>query len=678
MQWIEKIRNQKFKPMDLVTRHRWLILALLLSAPALAYDPSWSPERPGTSTDDPIQFPKDLSGKSIKCARVRAIHSTNVQDEGATEYLLKADPWLGYQRGRELFVREFSQSDGVFGESGRMAGRVLEDQATKIMTRDHVASCMLCHNVPFRDGGAGATIFKNSGTGRNTPHVFGAGLLEMLGWQIRLKMLEKGDTNRNGFIDKGESENIQAVVDNLPTGDQKERVGVDFGCFGDHDGDGKPDLNSVCFVWYVDKDGKRISWARSLKDDGVAGYDFEVQVFGWGHGRATLAGRIPITSTLRAFTAQAADNHMGMQAFDPTLNDEPHSDGMALVSQLGAPQFFSGRTRDRGEAKNPHGISLDDPDRDGVLEEFTEGDMDLLEFYQLNHPVPAEKVNTAVRARGKEVMTSAGCVACHVSNWKLEADNRNSADYTKRYLGDRRFFDLSIVTDDKTGQLNGKLNLLTNNTVKNGKTVAEPIRGEYTIKGLYSDLAHHDLGPSFHQVQFDGSIIKSFRTAPLWGVGSTAPYGHDGASLDLDDVIRRHGGEAQGQAEAYAKLPEPDRLALLEFLRGLVLYSVDDLHCDIDGDSKIADHFKVAGQDTGVERLNPEWLFRVPGRIEGDVTNPQGVTVRSYAITNVSDAYGAQLKFLKDSEHTGFPDARFKPAPAPGVFSKKSVYRAEP
>ncbi|HEY9869824.1 MAG TPA: di-heme oxidoredictase family protein [Candidatus Obscuribacterales bacterium] len=647
-------------------KHLVTILVLLLAGPAFGGDILWSPERPGTSQDDPIQFPRDLSGRSIKCPRVRAVHSTDIRDEGATAYLLKVDPWLGYQRGRELFLREFSLSDGVFGEPGRMAGRVLEDQATKIMTRDHVASCAMCHNVPFRDGGAGATIFKNGGTGRNTPHLFGAGLIEMLGWQIRLKMLEKGDTNRNGFIDKGESADVHAIVENMPGDKQAQRFNIDFGCFGDRDRDGKPDLNTVCLVWYVDKTGKRIPWARSLNDEGVAGYNFEVQVFGWGHGRATLAGRVPITSTLRAFSAQAFDNHAGLQACDRTLNEEPKADGLALVSLPGAPQFFTGRTRDRGLIKDARGISLDDPDRDGVLEELTEGDMDLVEFYQLNHPSPAERALTPVRRRGREVLTSIGCASCHVPDWRLEADNRGAEDYTHRYLGDRRFFNLTVTPNDKTAQLEGRLQWLTKpngtaaGTRGGGGTVpAEPRREEFTIAGVYSDFLHHDLGPAFHQVQFDGSIIKSFRTAPLWGVGSTAPYGHDGASLDLDAVIRRHGGEAQESAQAYAGLPDSDRLALLEFLRGLVLYSVDDLPCDIDGDGQIAERFIVAGQDTGVERLNPEWLFRIPGRIEGEVTNPHGVKVRSFALTNVAEAYGTNLKYLKGSIHQGFPDIRF-------------------
>ena len=89
--------------------------------------------------------------------------------------------------------------------------------------------------------------------------------------------------------------------------------------------------------------------------------------------------------------------------------------------------------------------------------------------------------------------------------------------------------------------------------------------------GLYSDLRHHDLGVACHQVRFDGGITTRFRTPPLWGVGTSAPYGHDGASLDLDAVIRRHGGEAAPVTLAYAGLAAEPREHLLSFLRALVL-----------------------------------------------------------------------------------------------------------
>ncbi len=615
-------------------------LAALSATPG---DVAPSPERGGNSSDDPIRRPKDLSGRSIKCPRIRAVSSADASLEGTTGWLFANDPWLAYQRGREMFVREFSGADGAFGEPGKMAGAVLEDQATKMITRDHVASCALCHNVPFRDAGAGATIFKNAGSGRNTTHVFGGGLVEMLGEQLRLKILALGDANRDGWIAKGESDRVRAVLENLPLGVDGERVSVDFGAFGDLDGNRKPDLNSICLVWYVDAHGKRISWARYLDDEGVAGYSFEVQLLGWGHRKGAVA------STLRAFSANAFDTHAGLQALDPVLSEEPDEDGLAGVSLAGARQYISGRTRDRGVVTDARGVSTEDPDRDGVCEELTSGDLDLIEWYQLNHPAPAEKPMTAQRRRGRVLMSTTGCTSCHVPDWHLEKGNLDAEDYTRRFVGDRRFVDVPVAWTEATGRLEGRIQRL------------DPSKREaFTVRGVWSDFAHHDVGPAFHQVQFDGSILRKFRTSPLWGVGSTAPYGHDGASLDLDAVIRRHAGEADRSTKAYARLSEEDRTAVLEFLRGLVLYAVDDLPCDVDGDGAIADAFVVAGQDTGVERLNPEWLFRVPGRIEGLITNPDGEKVKSFALTNLEEAYGARLEWLVDRDCDGFPDARFR------------------
>jgi hypothetical protein len=144
-------------------------------------------------------------------------------------------------------------------------------------------------------------------------------------------------------------------------------------------------------------------------------------------------------------------------------------------------------------------------------------------------------------------------------------------------------------------------------------------------------------------------------------VGTTAPYGHDGASLSLHAVIRRHGGEALASSRAYAALPVADRRAVIAFLESLVLYQTDRLPCDLDGDGKIGEHFVVAGKDTGYERFNPEWLFRVPGQIEGPV-KVRGEALTSYALTNVRQAYGLDLKYLRDSDGDGFPDV-IDPAP---------------
>ena len=101
---------------------------------------------------------------------------------------------------------------------------------------------------------------------------------------------------------------------------------------------------------------------------------------------------------------------------------------------------------------------------------------------------------------------------------------------------------------------------------------------------------------------------------------------------------------------------------MLDFLESLVLYQTERIPCDIDGDGRISEHFLVAGMDTGVERMNPEWLFRVPGKIEGPVENVRGEKITSFALANVREAYGLDLEYLRDSDHDGFPDV-IDPAP---------------
>lgn len=91
--------------------------------------------------------------------------------------------------------------------------------------------------------------------------------------------------------------------------------------------------------------------------------------------------------------------------------------------------------------------------------------------------------------------------------------------------------------------------------------------------------------------------------------------------------------------------------------------SVDDVPCDIDGDGNISKAFIVAGQDTGIERLNPEWLFKIPGEIEGEVIARDGTQVKSQALKNLDAAYGNAMEYLRDDDRDGFPDIRQKHKP---------------
>ena len=67
----------------------------------------------------------------------------------------------------------------------------------------------------------------------------------------------------------------------------------------------------------------------------------------------------------------------------------------------------------------------------------------------------------------------------------------------------------------------------------------------------------------------------------------------------------------------------------------------------------------VAGEDTGVERFNAEWLFNTPVQIQGMVTtsNESGpVDIRSDAAVNLYEAYGLGLPYRIDSDLDGWAD----------------------
>ena len=77
-----------------------------------------------------------------------------------------------------------------------------------------------------------------------------------------------------------------------------------------------------------------------------------------------------------------------------------------------------------------------------------------------------------------------------------------------------------------------------------------------------------------------GTGPAMFLTENLWGVGSTAPYLHDGRATTLTEAILEHGGEAQNSAnffraalDANRTNPSDTRAAdLIAALENLVLF----------------------------------------------------------------------------------------------------------
>jgi hypothetical protein len=95
---------------------------------------------------------------------------------------------------------------------------------------------------------------------------------------------------------------------------------------------------------------------------------------------------------------------------------------------------------------------------------------------------------------------------------------------------------------------------------------------------------------------------------------------------------------------------------LIDFLERLQLYDIETLPADIDGNGVIQKNFVVVGKNTGRERFNAEWLFETPAEIQGNVTNVQGIGIRSFAVENLVEAYGLDLPLRQDSDLDGWPD----------------------
>ena len=98
---------------------------------------------------------------------------------------------------------------------------------------------------------------------------------------------------------------------------------------------------------------------------------------------------------------------------------------------------------------------------------------------------------------------------------------------------------------------------------------------------LFSDLRLHDMGTGLQDVGSQGADVmgvsippRLFLTRPLWGVGDTQPWLHDARALTLMDAIMDHmseGSEANPVIEAFEKLNDKERQAVVDFLESLRL-----------------------------------------------------------------------------------------------------------
>ncbi len=251
----------------------------------------------------------------------------------------------------------------------------------------------------------------------------------------------------------------------------------------------------------------------------VEGVEPDMRIRPFGHGDAM---------SIREFVVGALNNEMGLLVADPDLA-AAHA-GRRIVTP-------SGMVLDGGTdtiAAPPDGL----PELDPAV-------VDYFEFYLLNYFKPAIGEETHDTIAGRKLLRMVGCTTCHVQDLSIGHD--------------RRVADVDTVFDPERGHLNrlfatARALFTSIGDVPGLPELKQPQRGGFAVDNIFTDFKRHDLGPAFHERQFDGSIRTEFMTTSLWGVGSTAPYGHDGRSINLTEVILRHGGEAEESRNAFASL----------------------------------------------------------------------------------------------------------------------------
>lgn len=437
----------------------------------------------------------------------------DVDTPDASLYIIARDPFRSVRRGRQLFQRKFAVSQGQGPGIGDGAGDIGAAPGIGAGLSDN---CAICHAGPRGSAGIGGSNATRPDN-RRAPHLFGIGLKEMLGDEMTEELREQRAEARARAAKLGAAVTVPLVA-----------KGVRFGSLT-----ARPD--------------------GSLDTSRVEGVNPDLRV--------RPLGRQGTRFSLREFTVQAFRAELGLQAFDPDLN-AARTGGRAVTP---SGMVLDGAT-DTFEPFPPV-TEANDPDGDGVVNEFPTALVDHFEFYLLNYFKPGTHEQTRVTREGRRTFMEVGCGRCHVPDLVIKRD--------------RRVADVETAFDEKIAGFNRLFATATPlfGVVADGS--AHPARKlprgkPFVVKNIFSDLKRHDLGPAFHERNYNGTLTTQFLTAPLWGIGSAGAFGHDGRSINLKEVILRHGGEAQGSRDEFARLRHDEQAALIEFLNSLVLFPPDD------------------------------------------------------------------------------------------------------
>jgi hypothetical protein len=309
----------------------------------------------------------------------------------------------------------------------------------------------------------------------------------------------------------------------------------------------------------------------TLSTSGVQGVDPDLRVRPFfAHGG---------TFSIREFAVGAFKDEMGLEAVDPDLL-AAHG-GARVVTPSG---LVLDGSLDVIKAP-PVTSASEDGDGDGVVNEIPTSIVDFMEFYLLNYFPPATYQPNSVNA-GLVLFNNISCGTCHIQNLQINHDRRvanvDTAFDPVHGIFNRLFSSVSslaLTMDDGSGF----------------PPLRQPSGAPFLVQNIFTDFKRHDLGDALYERNYDGSIHKQFMTKALWGVGNEAAFGHDGRSINLSEIILRHGGEAQASAAKFAQLGDGAKSKIEDFLKTLVLFPPDDTASNLDPGDPTAANFPQQG-----------------------------------------------------------------------------------
>ena len=457
-----------------------------------------------------------------------------------------------FEAGEKLFHAEFNGIDGV-GMMRTVGGKTLHrfspgpaggGQPIAVGAQ----SCGACHATPFR-AGAGPVhtqvLFDPNADAmppfntRNTPSLFGNGLLQLLAQE----MTEELQSARDRVASSAKASPGKAASGALSA------KGVEFGIL----------------AATADAAGQVV-----FDTSKVVGVDPDLVVrpFGW-------KGTLP---TLRDFQILPATFGMGMMAEEfvwrlPTeAGADPDGDGVVRELAVGD---ITAMTLYNAMQETPTSV-----ERLAAMGLVTKPDAAAL----------------AKVAKGRTLFAKIGCAGCHRPEMKLA--NTVFEEPTAR--GNGHYLDTFLTS--KSPDYDPKRPVRVDLAAAAQPPRVEKVAGGAAVE-LYGDLKRHNMGreladPAGGQgpdlanlgpVEHDGKPVEvpasHFLTAELWGVGNTGPWLHDGRAGSLAEAVTLHGedspppagdpgrSEAQEARDAFVALSAEEKSALTSFLKSLVNFS---------------------------------------------------------------------------------------------------------